>query len=299
MSSEVSYPSSKTQVEINSEKSQEPRSIVKENQSNVGKSSGKIQARSSISLQLSPRLMSIEDSHIRVRIASNLTGLTIAASTSALVMTSERKAVARLEPNLSYRAVMKPSGVQLGNVQLARAMWIDPGQDGFVFVNGSWYRGRILIANIGHSLIAVNWVNLEHYLYSVVGSEMPSRWNLEALKAQAIAARSYALIHIRRPASPWFDLGNDERWQAYKGVYAEATNTYTAVAATTGQILVKNGQILEALYASTQAITNSAHAGFGMSQYGAQALAAKGHNYLQILARYYPKSMIAQLQYHL
>lgn len=233
---------------------------------------------------------------IRVRIAHHPSQIEIAASTAATVTTFGGSQQGILQAMGRYVAQANPQGIQLGPLQTPNGITIDPGHDGFVFVNGLWYRGRLNLVYAEGELLAVNVIDLEQYLYSVVGSEMPASWHLDALRAQAIAARSYALIHIGRPASPWFDLGNNERWQAYNGVESEAHSTYAAVADTTAQVLTYDGQIVEALYASTQAITDTAHDGFGMSQYGAEELARQGHNYQQILANYYPGTMLARLR---
>ncbi|WP_233221065.1 SpoIID/LytB domain-containing protein [Chlorogloea sp. CCALA 695] len=72
-----------------------------------------------------------------------------------------------------------------------------------------------------NKLLAINYVDLEQCLTSVVGSEMSAAAPMEALKAQAITARSYALVHTFCPANGWYDLGNDERHQAYKGISTE------------------------------------------------------------------------------
>ncbi len=80
------------------------------------------------------------------------------------------------------------------------------------------YRGQIEVAVTGQKLNAVNIVGLEQYLQGVVAQEMPSAWPDEALKAQAVAARSYALAH-RLSGKP-FDLYADVRSQVYGGIPA-------------------------------------------------------------------------------
>jgi len=233
---------------------------------------------------------------IRVRVGHHPSQLELATSTPAAVTSTSGNSHGSLQPMTRYAAQVNASGIQIGTFQLENGVLIDPGPEGLVFVNSRWYRGQLYLVYADGELLAVNLVDLEHYLYSVVGSEMPASWHPDALRAQAIAARSYALIHIGRPASSWFDLGDNERWQAYNGIASEAASTHAAVADTTAQVLTQNGQILEAMYAATQEITDRAHDGFGMSQYGAEALANQGHNYQQILANYYPGSAIARLQ---
>ena len=89
---------------------------------------------------------------------------------------------------------------------------------------------------------------------------------LEALKAQAIAARSYALVHRVRPASAWYNLGANERWQVYKGLHREYNTTHQAVNQTAGQILSYQGGIVESLYAASDEIVVKAHGGVGMRE---------------------------------
>jgi SpoIID/LytB domain protein len=119
--------------------------------------------------------------------------------------------------------------------------------------------------------------------------------NINALKAQAVAARSYALVHIIRPASRWYNLGDNQRWQVYKGISTEYNTTQQAVNETNNKILSRQGGVVESLYASTEEIVNRAHGGSGMSQTGAYKLAEAGYNYQQILGYYYPGVEVATL----
>jgi len=138
-------------------------------------------------------------------------------------------------------------------------------------------------------------VLLGEYLSSVVGSEMYHHWPLEALKAQAVAARSYALTHHVRPASDYFDLDNTQRFQAYKGVAWETANTQRAIVETAGEFISYNGGIVESLYATSDQIVQEAHGGQGMSQHGAKEHADKGYSYDQILGVYYPGTSLSRL----
>ena len=127
-------------------------------------------------------------------------------------------------------------------------------------------------------------------------SEMPASWPIEALKSQAIAARSYALAHVARPFNPLYDLGDTPRWQAYKGVETETSTTLSAVEQTAGLVLSHNGGVVESLYAASDQIVRDVHKGFGMSQNGANQLARKQYSFQQILAHFYPGTRLAWLQ---
>jgi stage II sporulation protein D len=130
------------------------------------------------------------------------------------------------------------------------AFWVEPSSGGYVFIGDRWYRGRVLVITGGNGLTAINYVDLEHYLYSVVGSEMPTSWPIEALKAQSVAARSYVLYHRQRSRNPNFDVGSTTAWQVYGGLEQEAASTQTAVEGTRGQVLTYNGQVIEAVFHS-------------------------------------------------
>jgi SpoIID/LytB domain protein len=134
----------------------------------------------------------------------------------------------------------------------------------------------------------VNYVDLENYLVSVVGAEVSPSWPMAALKAQAIAARSYALVHYLRPANALYDLGNTQRWQVYKGISAEWNTTQQAVQETAGVFLSHKGGVVESMYAASDDIVTNVFGGRGMSQTGALKLAQQGYDYQQILGTYYP-----------
>ncbi len=111
------------------------------------------------------------------------------------------------------------------------------------------YRGQIEVSVTGQRLSAVNAVGLEQYLAGVVPREMPAAWHPEALKAQAVAARSYALAN--RLSGKGFDLYPDVRSQVYGGVAAEDARATAAIEATAGQVLLYEGRIADALFHST------------------------------------------------
>ena len=111
------------------------------------------------------------------------------------------------------------------------------------------YRGELRVLSDGVKLQAVNVLRLEAYLLGVVPREMPSRWPLEALKAQAVAARTYALAKLVQGES--FDLYADGRSQVYGGVGAEAPGTTQAVRETSGQVVLYEGSVATTLFFSS------------------------------------------------
>jgi stage II sporulation protein D len=116
-------------------------------------------------------------------------------------------------------------------------------------VTNGLYRGSLLISASGSRLIAVNALDLEDYVRGVVSGESPAAWPTEALKAQAVAARTYAIT--TDAGGGLFDQYADTRSQVYRGVSAEAPSTDAAVAATTGQVVTYGGRPVTTYFFST------------------------------------------------
>jgi len=184
--------------------------------------------------------------------------------------------------------------------------------NGYLSTKRKWYRGNIIIFNTGKGLTVINEVDLETYLMGVVPSEMPSGWNTEAHKAQAIAARSYAVANLGKRARYGYDLKDTPEDQAYGGASSETIKTNSAVMQTKGQVLVFGNKVIPAYYHSSSGgytinsgsvwfkdlpfvrsvpsfdgnLPKRGH-GIGMSQHGANALANYGYNAYQILGYFY------------
>ena len=198
---------------------------------------------------------------------------------------------------------------------------IKPEEEGFVSVKRKWYRGHFKLINDGGALTVMNDIPLEEYIQGVVPSEMPSSWELEAHKAQAIAARSYALANMGKRGKFGYDLKDTPEDQAYGGASAETKQTNKAVEETEGIVLVCQGKIVPAYYSASaggktssagqvwlhdlpfiksvpsfdDGIKKNGH-GVGMSQYGANNLAKRGYNGYQILKYFYANTKFARLK---
>ncbi|UQZ33035.1 sporulation protein [Paenibacillus sp. PK3_47] len=110
------------------------------------------------------------------------------------------------------------------------------------------YRGNLELSGLAGSLAVINEVPVEQYLYAVVGGEVSASWPEEALKAQAVAARSYALFQSNK-----FDVADvvdTTLSQVYNGIGAEAPAITRAVDATAGEVLMSGGKIIESVFSS-------------------------------------------------
>jgi len=118
--------------------------------------------------------------------------------------------------------------------------------------NNKKYRGSFRLQRLNdNNITIINDIDLEEYLYGVVPSESPSSWPMEALKAQAVAARNFAALNIGKHAKYGFDLCNSQDCQVYKGLSQEAESTNQAVNQTMGKIIYYNDKPINAFYHSS------------------------------------------------
>ncbi|MBE6084008.1 MAG: SpoIID/LytB domain-containing protein [Selenomonas ruminantium] len=110
------------------------------------------------------------------------------------------------------------------------------------------YRGALRLVPHKNCLDVINRVTVEEYLQGVVPEEMPPEWNAEAVKAQAVAARTYALHQRKRHGKEGFDVCATTHCQQYGGVAAERTAANQAVKATAGEVLQSRGALVDALF---------------------------------------------------
>jgi stage II sporulation protein D len=113
------------------------------------------------------------------------------------------------------------------------------------------YRGALELRAVGGRVQAINALDLEDYVRGVVSAESPSTWPAEALKAQAVAARTYAVTTNVGTTSDGIDQYADTRSQMYKGVAAEYPSTDAAVTATNDEVVAQNGKPVTTYFFST------------------------------------------------
>lgn len=113
------------------------------------------------------------------------------------------------------------------------------------------YRGVITVRdNSDNTLQIIDMVSIEQYLYGVLPAEIGADAPMEAMKAQAVAARTYALKNRGKFASEGFDLDDTTRCEGYDGVDGESPQSNAAVDATRGEVLTYDGRLIDAPYSS-------------------------------------------------
>jgi stage II sporulation protein D len=133
-------------------------------------------------------------------------------------------------------------------VESVDLLW--PAEKAGFEMKGRRYRGRLRAVARGGEIYIVNHLPLEMYLGGTLGGEMSPAWSMEALKAQAVAARSYALHRREKPRNALYDLDSSTDDQVYLGVAGESPRSWTAVRETAGVYLATGGSAADIHYHS-------------------------------------------------
>lgn len=154
-------------------------------------------------------------------------------------------------PRVEVRA--SAEGMLLGEERFASSgLRVEPTRDATISLNGQRLRGVLEIVRQNDlSLLVVNHVALEDYLQGVLSKEAPYYWPAEALRAIAIAARTYALFQRLSKTAVDYDVTSDVLSQVYGGKTGEKWRTNRIVRETSGLILVHQGKVFPAFYHST------------------------------------------------
>lgn len=174
---------------------------------------------------------------VRVAIADNQRTVTI-RSASALTIDGSSRPAGRSATYTAESVGDRPVRIAAGS--------------GTVEVNGHSYRGTVeLRKKSSGTLLVVNELDLESYLLGVVAAEVPSDWEMEALKAQAVASRTYALYQKRNAGRRPYHILATVNSQMYLGKRGERQRASQAVAATKGMVITYQGAVIPAFYHSS------------------------------------------------
>jgi stage II sporulation protein D len=152
--------------------------------------------------------------------------------------------------NVKNGAVVKASGGGLSVGTAVLSLPVTATAEGPVGWNNVKYRGKLIFIKAGSGFTVVNELPLEDYVRGILKAEMAADWPFEALKAQAILARTYAVKNRGRFGKRGYDFDAGENSQVYRGVNAEDTRTDRAVAETAGMVLTWNGTPADVYYHS-------------------------------------------------
>lgn len=186
---------------------------------------------------------------VRVRLASKLKSLTLETSGPVYVYTPDKKMKFRVGPPLGLLVSLNKDGTLVCvDVPMGKHIVIDPQQGQTITFRGHVYNGVLHIFVMNGQISVVEYNDVETYLQGVVIPEMPPSAPLEALKAQAVAARSYVLGKKQLSTGKSFDVVNTPKDQYYVGVGSVTEKAIQAVKDTAGEVLFKDGKLLLAQY---------------------------------------------------
>jgi stage II sporulation protein D len=177
---------------------------------------------------------------VRVLLAEGRPAVRI-GSTKPFRVVDARGKVRKLKPGVQKLAAIKAA-------KLRFPLRYEPGASPLK-LDGNAYRGALIVHRDARKLMVVNRLPLDRYLRGVVPWEMPDDWHPEALRAQSVVARSYALATLK--PGKRFDLYADTRSQVYGGVAAEERSTNLAIGSTAGRVLLWRGRVATTFYHST------------------------------------------------
>jgi stage II sporulation protein D len=189
---------------------------------------------------------------IRVLLSQNLAAVQLSVPPSYTVHTHPSTPLAVAADGwraLQVQATPRSMRLVAPAVEIQELRLIPQGREAVIFAGGRLYRGSLEIKRRDKGLMVVNTLDLEEYLYGVLPREAPPQWEMAALRAQAIVARTYALYKRLHQGGGDYDLAAEYvRDQAYEGYGVEHPRTNQAVDDTRGIVLTCRGELIPAYY---------------------------------------------------
>ena len=143
----------------------------------------------------------------------------------------------------------REGGLRLADLKLKTETRLIPPAGGTIRVGANRYRGALILRlDVGQTLTIVEEASIEEYLEGVLPHEMDPDWPLEALKAQAVVARTFTYANLGKFRRDGFDLTADTRSQVYRGTTLVNENVRAAVRQTRGEVLGWKGKLLRVYY---------------------------------------------------
>ncbi|MDO8535740.1 MAG: SpoIID/LytB domain-containing protein [Candidatus Omnitrophota bacterium] len=193
------------------------------------------------------------DPVMRVLVADNRDTISLAAKGTYRVYSVPSEKLLTGGYILHTKVRAGEQGIMFGSRELKFSKIRVTVPDGsLVYIDGRSFRGIVdIVKKDNMKLAVINSVGLEEYLCGVLYNEVSHRWPIEAIKAQGIAARTFALYQARQNKLQDYDLTNDIYSQVYSGATSERWSTTRAVKLTLGKVLTYRGDIFPTYYHAT------------------------------------------------
>ena len=196
---------------------------------------------------------------LKVGLLTNQSGISISSDMDFQLIDGDSRHILKEEKSKAQLIVNMKNGqfyinnksfVSVHSILIAAA---GENNDHSIEVNGKPYRGNIELHRSKNmpGFTVVNHIPMELYLYGILSQEISSDWPIEALKAQAVAARTYALYNRGKHSEDGFDICSTSDCQVYRGIEAETVRTNKAVDETKGIVLIYQGKPISAVFHSS------------------------------------------------
>lgn len=190
--------------------------------------------------------------YVKVLIHKDINAFSLYSDSPMAIENEHGKKIGEAEPGRKIKIKFPGRNIVI-NRKMYRGKILYFVSGGNINLDGAWLKGKIKVERFpvgsGFSIYIVNILELEEYLKGVVPNEVFPYWETEALKAQAVASRSYALYHVINNKGAPYDLSNVSS-QLYRGMETEDKRTSYAIDATRGQVLTYKNKVLCAYFAT-------------------------------------------------
>ena len=194
---------------------------------------------------------------IKVGLWDNQQSVLISADSDFVLVGKNNEQAARFAAKEKVAVAMKAGQLTINGQQVKspelRVQPVGKKDDFVIEINKRRYRGEITLqlSTRQSGVTVINTIGIEQYLYGIVGREISPDWPLEAIKAQAVAARSYALHNLKKHRNDGYDVCATTDCQVYSGIDSEAERSTKAVNDTRGLVLRFDGQVIPAFFHSS------------------------------------------------
>jgi len=185
--------------------------------------------------------------NIRIGIILDEMSVTIGSSRNFFVYDSAGKKLKLTKGTVNISCSQRDAYAHIGKYFLSFPIRIEPS-NGVIFVNSKPYRGYLVLKKSGKKMNVINVLGIEDYIKGVLPKEVSCDWHAEALKAQAVISRTYAISNLNRHSAQGFDLCSTTHCQVYGGLGAETKKTNQAVSETNGEVLTYQGKPAQTVF---------------------------------------------------
>ena len=189
--------------------------------------------------------------NVRVLLGSRSSDATVTSTANMVVLNSGNGQVSTISANKGTSVGIRGGKIAVNGKAIDTVVTLKPTNSDAPFLfEGKGYRGGLTLRANNGTMMVINSVPLEEYLYGVVPQEVVPSWPAAALEAQAVAARTYALHTMEQNKGKLYDVSNSTDHQVYSGVSGEYQATTNAVNKTKGVVMLYNQRPINALFHS-------------------------------------------------